>query len=276
MLAVLAAGLVAFLFINGTRSSSALMKEDKSLGHGEKGFDFLSYDKEAKAKLEPGQKKYLDSLDAVTKVVETNAAAKAELAGAYDSLGIPAMAAFYYGQLAQADANNPDYWAKTGDAYFDAQQQVTDSPTFYFFLDKSMEAYDKVLALMPGNLDVKANQGWNLHVASQGNPEGTMKGVGKLREVLQVNPEHRRALLYMGLLSLQSNQVGKAIERFEKLTALPANNDPEYPFYFWYLAEAQMKNKDPEKARQALLTFKSLVKDPRLKEQADALLLSIH
>ena len=50
--------------------------------------------------------------------------------------------------------------------------------------------------------------------------ENPMSGIMLLREVLEKDPENREALLSLGLLSIQSGQYERGVERFEKLIAL--------------------------------------------------------
>ena len=50
------------------------------------------------------------------------------------------------------------------------------------------------------------------------------QGIFKLRDVLKKDPENIKALYHMGLLSIESGQFEKAIERFEKLILLRPEN----------------------------------------------------
>lgn len=50
--------------------------------------------------------------------------------------------------------------------------------------------------------------------------ENPMSGIMLLREVLEKDPENREAILSLGLLSIQSGQYERGVERFEKLIAL--------------------------------------------------------
>jgi lipopolysaccharide biosynthesis regulator YciM len=50
--------------------------------------------------------------------------------------------------------------------------------------------------------------------------ENPMSGIMLLREVLEKDPKNREALLNLGLLSIQSGQYERGVERFEKLIAL--------------------------------------------------------
>ncbi len=58
------------------------------------------------------------------------------------------------------------------------------------------------------------------HISSD-NP---MQGIAMLRQVLEENPNNEYALLNMGLLSIQSGQYDRAIERFEELISINPDN----------------------------------------------------
>ena len=50
--------------------------------------------------------------------------------------------------------------------------------------------------------------------------ENPMSGIMMLREVIEKDPKNREALLSLGLLSIQSGQYERGVERFEKLLTL--------------------------------------------------------
>jgi cytochrome c-type biogenesis protein CcmH/NrfG len=105
-----------------------------------------------------------------------------------------------------------------------------------------------------------------------------MQGVGMLKKVEQVEPNNRRMLLYLGILSMQSGQTDKAVDRFEKLTKLPADGDKSYPYYFRYLGQAYMATNQPEKALSAFQEYKKYISalgDKALIQEADQLISSV-
>ena len=72
--------------------------------------------------------------------------------------------------------------------------------------------YERILADAPNDLKARTRLAMTL-VTSQ-NP---MAGITMLREVLEIDPNYREAILNLGLLSIRSGQYDRAIERFEKL-----------------------------------------------------------
>jgi tetratricopeptide (TPR) repeat protein len=89
--------------------------------------------------------------------------------------------------------------------------------TAVLFLLPRTQQDRKVNAATP--LDLKVEEAVRI-VQSGENP---MQGVMMLRAVLAENPEHLEATYSLGMLSMQSNQYEKAIERFKRVLELDAN-----------------------------------------------------
>ena len=85
-------------------------------------------------------------------------------------------------------------------------------------------------------------------------PTQPMQGVLLLREVIEAAPNNRLALYNLGLLSLQSNQFDKAVQRFEALVAAYPD-DLEGQFYLgvsYFESGASIKAKDQFEQLQGL------------------------
>ena len=80
--------------------------------------------------------------------------------------------------------------------------------------------YQRIIAEDPNDLKARTRLAMTL-VTSQ-NP---MAGITMLREVLEIDPNYREAILNLGLLSIRSGQYDRAIERFDKLIAM---DDKDY------------------------------------------------
>jgi len=76
------------------------------------------------------------------------------------------------------------------------------------------------------SIDAKINEA----VAIVNEGSAPMKGIMMLREVLEENPNNVRAHFQMGMLSVQSQQFSKALERFNKVIELDAENVEAYYF----------------------------------------------
>jgi len=280
-LAVVIVGVIAFVFINGQNKSSAIFdkkprpgQQDKDKAGAPAGFNFDMFEKDIVAKLE---KPDADKVLVMRGRLNGRGAMNENLlvlAKEYEHLHQPAFAGYYYEKLTQLEPNNENVWFGMGKNFFDAEQTISDQPTFKYFLGLSYKALQKVLEMDPkGNLEAMTDQAVNILESSNQPP---MEGVGLLRSVIQLDSNNRKALNYLGLFSMQSNQFDKAIVRFEHLVALGPDNDPNYPYYYRALGQAYAGAGKKTEAIEAYKKYKSLVTEENLQEEADKLIESIH
>jgi len=240
-LAVVIVGVVAFVFFSGENKSiayfdvKARVAKEKDKAGAPAGFNFEMFEKDIISKLE---KPDADKVMVMRGRLNGRGAMNENLlvlANEYESLHKPALAGFYFEKLTKLEPNNENVWFGMGKNFFDAWQNVTDQPTFKYFLGLSYKALQKVLEMDPkGNLEAMTDQGVNILESG----EAPMSGVGLLKSVVQLDSNNRKALNYLGLFSMQSNQFDKAIVRFEHLVALGPDSDPNYPYYYRSLGEA--------------------------------------
>src|SRR5690606_38551350 len=122
-------------------------------------------------------------------------------AGKFDS-------AAWFAERAAEFFNNEESWSKTAEAYYQAYSFAVDSKKQAAYAVKAREYFDKVLAVSPTNLDAKTKQA--MTYLSDANP---MQAITTLREVLAQDPDNKLALYNMGMLSIQSGQYDRAVER---------------------------------------------------------------
>jgi tetratricopeptide (TPR) repeat protein len=169
----------------------------------------------------------------------------------------------YYSELkAQLD---PSYtsWVETGEAYYKAFSFAVGTDKAEFAAEKAREYFGKALQKKPSDPELKSKMAMT-YVSS---PE-PMKGILMLREVLKENPDNRSALFNLGVLSMQSGQYDKAIERFERVRQLYPK-DGEAVFY---LGMSYFQSSDKENARKYLTLAKNINTDPAILESADSML----
>jgi len=95
-----------------------------------------------------------------------------------------------------------------------------------------------------------------------------MQGVTMLREVLQEDPDNQEALYFMGMLSVQSGQYDKALERFKMLLELDsANHQARYLLGLSYINTGQI-----EEAKKQLEVLTDLDNNPEIVTAAQNLL----
>ncbi len=185
----------------------------------------------------------------------------------WDRFQTPQISSYYYEKIAQADSNEQN-WINAAYRYFDAFKITSDSLKRVYFVSKAIDAYKKVIAINPTNDDAKTDLGV---CYAEGSPN-PMQGIMMLREVVQQNPKHLMAQYNLGVLSVKSGQLDKAIERFKKVLEIqPSFDDARFLLAKTYL---QMGNKI--EAKKNLLILQKDAKDAQLKQEVESLINSIN
>ena len=105
---------------------------------------------------------------------------------------------------------------------------------------------------------------------AQGGTE-VMQAVTLLKEVLAADSNNVQAIYTLGMLSIQSGQYDKAVERFEKLRQLePMNSE-----YYYYLADIYSQLGQKDKAVKALEVCKTLTTSEEARKNIDELIKDI-
>ena len=103
----------------------------------------------------------------------------------------------------------------SGDAYYEAFNFAVDQSKRNDLAAKAQEYYNRVLDENSSLLDVKSKLAMTYVAGS--NP---MQGIAMLREVLAEDPNNQLAIYNLGVLSITSGQLEKAIQHFEQLRKL--------------------------------------------------------
>ncbi|HEX4886444.1 MAG TPA: tetratricopeptide repeat protein [Luteibaculaceae bacterium] len=88
--------------------------------------------------------------------------------------------------------------------------------------------------------------------------ENPMEGIQLFREILAEDSNNIEVHYRLGLFSLQSGQVDKAVQRFEKVLSLSTQT---YPDAYLYLGQAKQALGDTTGAIEAYNTFKTTTSD---------------
>jgi tetratricopeptide (TPR) repeat protein len=177
-------------------------------------------------------------------------------AGKFDSAG-------WYAEQAAQFFNNEKSWFKAGDNYYQAYTFALEAEKQGHLAVKTQEYFNKVLEVNPRNLDAKTKMA--MTYVSSPNP---MQGIMMLREVLKDDPKNQLAMFNLGMLSIQSNQYERAIERLTELVELnPAHIQGQL-----LLGIAYMNNGDKKKAKQQFEKVKSMDQDPAVQATVDSYL----
>lgn len=95
-----------------------------------------------------------------------------------------------------------------------------------------------------------------------------MSGIMMLREVLEVDPNHREATFNLGVLAMQSGQYVRAIERFSALIKRDSSDIQS----LFYLALSQKESGNASSAKSLFMKVKSLESDPSVLATVDTYL----
>lgn len=189
-----------------------------------------------------------------------------------DSLAKLYLAANKYDSAAKffeiiADLNpNEANWLKTGDTYYEAYGFAMDKSKQAYLGEKARQYFNKVLEVNDNNLSAQ-NKIAMTYLSTQ-NP---MQGIMMLREILDNDPSNEQAMFNLGILSMQSGQHDKAVERFESLVKLyPSNTQAQFFLGVSYLEIGNKAN-----AKEQFKLVKSLDNDPSVQATVDTYLEEI-
>lgn len=145
-----------------------------------------------------------------------------------------------------------------------------DSALFKKYSDRGIRYLNEVLAKDPENQQARLDLG-KAYINSRV-LQNTMLGVQQLRRVLEINPENVEASYQLGLLSVQSGQLDRAVERFERVLELA----PDHTEAQFRLASVYVQL---ERAAEAIPLLENLVDNreagPQLQESAQQLLNAV-
>lgn len=149
---------------------------------------------------------------------------------------------------------------RAGEAYFEAFTFAMDKNKSAAMAAKAREFFSEVLKTKPeDSLDYRSKMAMTF--VSGNNP---MQGIMQLREILKDNPKHYLTIFNLGILSIQSGQYAKAVERFEKLRDLY----PEDMNAWFYLGLSSMEVGKTSQALEAFRKVRNEAEEPRIRAAA--------
>jgi tetratricopeptide (TPR) repeat protein len=154
----------------------------------------------------------------------------------YDSAGA------YFEKAAQLSAD-PKLTFKAGNAYFEGIAFASQPSKVDYLARKTREVLEKVPSGDPLSVDAQAKI-----AMTWVNSETPMKGILKLRELAEKNPENEFLAYQLGMLSFQSGQYDKAVVRFESAIKLNKENVNAW----FYLAQSLQQTGKKKEALQAV------------------------
>lgn len=225
--------------------------EAKTESHSS-GFDADALLKSAESALNADQKSNLDLLKtALNKNGDRDTAVLDQMGRLWDRVQIPAASAIWFERKAVIQQSERSY-LDAAFRYFDGFKAATDSVLKQMLVEKAIANYEKVLEINPDNLNAKTDLG-TCYVEGTAQP---MKGIMMLREVVQKDPNHEMAQYNLGMLSVKSGQMDKAIERFKTVLKINPNRSEMY-FYIGQIYQQQGKD------AEALKEYKLFMKESK-------------
>ncbi len=155
---------------------------------------------------------------------------------------------------------------KAGGLYYEAFTYSLHEDKTAKLGEKAREIYQKVLDKNPNNLLAKTNMAMTYTATKT-----PMQGIMMLRDVIAEEPDYEPALFSLGILSIKSNQFGKAVDRFKKILKNNPSNTKAALNLGYCLTELDRK----EEAKQVLEQVLALSKDPQDKATANEILSKI-
>jgi Flp pilus assembly protein TadD len=193
---------------------------------------------------------------------EKNAIFADSLADLYKEAGKFDSAAWFANE-ASTFFNTRESRLKAGNAYYEAFTFAVDTKKQRDLAEKAREFLEATVRDEPHNLDAKTKIA--MTYVSSSTP---MKGIRMLRDVLAEDPKNETALYDMGMLSVQSGQFDRAVERLVELVEI----NPRHIQGQLLLGVAYLNSGDKEKAKKQFEKVKQLDKDPSVQATADSYL----
>ena len=222
---------------------------------------------QAKGQLKREELEPVNGLEKQLRVDSSNVELLDSLGKTWDRLQFPVVSAHYFEAIALKQPTEKN-WINAGYRYFDSFRFSEDSLLRNMMVEKAIASYREVLKINPHNLDAKTDLGI-CYAEGTGNP---MQGIMLLREVVTENPDHANAQFNLGVLSVRSGQLSKAVERFEKVLTL----DPKNSRARFLLGRTLFGLGEKDKALANLRLIKKQENDPQIIAETDSLISQIH
>jgi len=164
----------------------------------------------------------------------------------WDRNGIPAASAIWFERKAEIVKSESSY-LDAAYRYFDSFRMANDTAVQGLLVGKAISNYQKVLEINPNNLNAKTDLG----ACYADGTTDPMKGIMLLREVIAADPNHEMAQYNLGMLSVKSGQLDKALERFQKVLEI----NPERTEMNFYLGQVHLQKGDTAAAIKSYEIF---------------------
>jgi tetratricopeptide (TPR) repeat protein len=247
---LLAGGLFVLLFWVFDTISPDQKKEE-----GKRALDFVTTDiiniqQDAKERLETQSRNVIESLEFTELSVSTDSArinALKDLSSAWFQLKEPAIAGYYAEQVATIDSSDVA-WSIAGTTYAYGLQLYAENKKIGYCAKKAVEAFENAISLNPQHVDHRTKLA--VLYADYPPADNPMKGILMLRALQETFPEDSGVLIQLARFGIQTGQYEKAAQRLHQVLQI----DPEEKRAICMLAEVyQNLNKQEEAEKYRLL-----------------------
>ncbi len=233
----------------------------------EGGYSFNRIITQAKGQLKPDELAPIQKIEAELAKEDGNLLLLDSLGKMWDLALFPVVSAHYFEEIATKHPEEKN-WLNAAYRYFDAFNGSNDSILRSMMVTKAIASYQKVLELNPANLNAKTDLGV---CYAEGTSE-PMKGILLLREVVEQDPGHSNAQFNLGVLSVRSGQLDKAIERFEKVL----ETQPDKVEARYLLGRTLIQLGQSEKGVEQLKQIQKYTSDPQVLEEVNKLIHQVN
>ncbi len=253
---------ICLLFFFGKTNQPQKISEEK-IKNNIQSFDIQSFIQEKTNKLSPDQITYLRQFSSATSD-STSLLLQAQYWK--DSIGMPAIAAYYYGLLANLvkSEKNLNFASQF---YMDCIRSENDSRLLEWESNQAIALFDKAIELDSSNTDLKIGRAscYIFGKGRSGDPQQTMQGILSLLDIVRRDSTNMKAQRLLGIGGFISGQYDKAIPRLEKVL----KQQPDDLEALVYLADCYAAKGDIDKAVDLYNKSKKLINDAHYDEEVD-------
>jgi tetratricopeptide (TPR) repeat protein len=170
----------------------------------------------------------------------------------WDRLKRPDLASWFKEEKA-AGSKKAEDWIEAGNRYYYSVQFCKDKSEVPVLYQSAIRCFKRSLALKPNDTDAKIMLA-SCYVEGSGNP---MDGITLLREVEKTDSNNVKLQLSFAFFSVKSNQLDKAITRFNKVLAIDSN----YIEAYLHLADAYERQGNTLKTVEVLEKYSAKTND---------------
>ena len=231
------------------------------------GFSIDDQINEVKGRLKSEEKEQITAIEDLLKKNPSDKNIQDSLGKLWDRFQTPQISSYYYEEIAKSESTEQN-WINAAFRYFDAFKMTGDSLKRTYFVNKAIDSYKKVIEINPKNYDAKTDLGV-CYAEGSSNP---MQGILMLREVAEEAPNHLMAQYNLGVLSVKSGQLDKAVGRFEKVLEI----DPTIVDARFLLGKTYMQMGNNAFALRNFETLKKESKNQALVSEVESLISQIN